>query len=778
MGTLDIGVSGLIAFQRALTTTGQNIANVNTAGYSRQTLELSQRTPEFTGQGFIGTGVQLDGIRRVVDQFVIEQVQTSTATLARLDTFFELSATVDDLLADPETGLTPRIEEFFNAAQDVANDPSSIPARQVLLSEGQSLTDAFQSLEQRLFDLDQNVDTIVNTTITEINGFAQAIAEINQRIAESPGAGSIDRQPNDLLDQRDQLLRELAERVDVRTVQQDDGALNVFIGNGQALVVGVNAAQLTTVQNQYDPTRDEIGLNNGSVSAIISDQIAGGSLGGALDFRDRIRDPAVNALGRLAVGIAETFNAQHQLGQDLDGNLGGNFFTPINSGQFVPFVQDSNTNNVLGTVTAQYGNVADLTTSDYILRYNGGTSYTLTRQTDQQAFNFSGGPGAFTSPEIDGLVLSINPGLQSGSTVQIQPTALATQLFDVNISNAREIAAALPVRTTNNTATNTGTGVVSAGSILDQAAYIPDNYTVILADDSGATADGVIGTITDAGGTDNTLEYQLTINGVNVYTQTEADAPLADLTALRDAINGAANANIALTGVQAYVDTANNRLYLANSPASRQDITVSESLNDSGAANVEAADSVTGYFGSVLTGDGTTTTVSNTLPVYDNAASGYIILDAAGNTEASGTYTAGSNITFNGIQFSINGQPNLGDTFSIQPNTSGVSDNRNALLLAGLQFQQTLNGNNATYLDTYGQLVANVGTTTRQAEVTRQAQDALLQQAIDRRESVSGVNLDEEAANLVRFQQAFQASAQVIAAADTLFQTLIAAIAR
>lgn len=779
MGTLDIGVSALIAFQRALTTTGHNISNVNTEGYSRQSVSFTERTPEFTGSGFIGTGVNVDGVRRLFDQFVVDQLQTTTSSFSKVDNFHQLATRVDDLLADPATGLTPRIESFFNAVQDVANDPSSIPARQVLLSEGQTFADSLQTLDQRLSGIGDNVDTILNTTINEINGFASAIADINQRIALATSTTDSGSQPNDLLDQRDQLIRDLAKRVDVSTVKQDDGTLNVFIGNGQALVVGVNAAQLVTAQNLYDPTRTEIGITNGNTTAIVSDQITGGTLGGALDFRKRILDPAVNSLGRLAVGLAGTFNDQHHLGQDLDGNLGGDFFNPVNGGLNVPFVQDASTNNVFGTVTAQYGNVGNLTTSDYLLRANGGNSYSLTRESDGKTFNFSGGPGTFTSSEYDGFSLTINPGLQAGETVQIRPTVQAAQHFGLAISDTRQIAAALPVRTTTVT-NNTGSAVISAGTVVNASSYIADNYSIILADNSGAVADGATrGVITDdTSVTDNTLEYRLTINGVNVYSQTEADAPLGSLTALRDAINGVANANVAQTGVQAYVDPVNNRLYLANVPASSQPINVSESLVDTGGANIEAADNVTGYFGSALVGDGTTAAVSNALPAFSNTADGYIVLDSAGNTEASGSYTSGGNITFNGIQVSITGQANLGDTFSVDPNTSGVSDNRNALLLAGLQNQQLLAGGNASYLDTYGQLVSSVGTTTRQAEVTRDSQKSLLDQVTAQRESISGVNLDEEAANLVKFQQAFQASAQIIAVTDTLFQTLISAVQR
>ncbi len=317
------GVSGLLAFQRALGTTGHNISNVNTEGYSRQRVELNARPPQGTGSGFIGTGVEVATVARVYDGFLTAQVRAYTSTHSQLQEFYRLAGQVDNLLADPQAGLTPGLQRFFNAVHGVANDPSSIPARQVMLGEGQALIDRFRYLGERLGNLGEGVNTQIRNSVNDINSYAQALADINRRIVQAQG--TVSGQPaNDLLDQRDALIARLAERVAVSTVAQDDGALNVFIGNGQTLVLGGNAYPLTATADPYDPTRLEISYG----TANVSDQLVGGSLGATLDFRARILDPARNELGRLATGLAFSFNAQQRADLNLNDALGGDFFAP------------------------------------------------------------------------------------------------------------------------------------------------------------------------------------------------------------------------------------------------------------------------------------------------------------------------------------------------------------------------------------------------------------------------------------------------------------------
>ena len=314
---LGIGTSGLMAYQRAMATTGNNIANVNSEGYSRQRVEFNERAPQLIGNEYIGRGTEVSAIRRLYDDFLGAQVRTDASGASGLETYYGLASQVNNMLADPQAGLTPAMGRFFAAAQEVANDPSSLPARQVMLSEGESLARRFGDLDERLRSLDSSLNNQMRAVVGEINGLAESIAAINGDIAKSPGQA-----PGELLDQRDRLLQQLSERVSVRIYAQDDGSLNVMVGNGQPLVAGSQARPLAVVQDPYDTSRVEIGFDTGGGPVIISDLLRSGTLGGMLDFRDRLLDPSRNALGQLAVGVASTFNEQQQMGTDLQGEIG------------------------------------------------------------------------------------------------------------------------------------------------------------------------------------------------------------------------------------------------------------------------------------------------------------------------------------------------------------------------------------------------------------------------------------------------------------------------
>ena len=763
-GILGTGVSGLLASQRALSTASNNIANVNTEGYSRQRVELVPNPPQASGFGFIGSGVTISGIERIYDESLTLQVRNSTSGYNQLNEFHTLASQVDNLLADSNAGLMQSLQSFFNAVHDVANDPSSTPARQVLLSEAATLEDRFGYLDQRLNDIRNGINTQIKNTVTDINALTSAIADMNRQISNAltTGAGK----PNDLLDRRDVLIGKLAEKLSVTTVTQQDGTVNVFTGSGQALVAGLDARSLTPIQNVYDPEKMDIGYVLGSNTLNITDQLTGGSLGGMLDFRSRILDSAQNALGHLAVGLTETLNAQHRAGMDLNGNLGGDFFKPLGSTAPEVLAHRNNTGSPAAQIDVSVTDANALTTSDYVLERNGA-SYTLTRLSDNTDFTLTSFPGG--SETIDGLTFSLASGsIADGDRFLVRPSRDGAVGFGLAITNPAQVAAAVPVRTGSSLG-NTGESTISSGSVVDNSAYDGDSYTIRMVDSTAADADGVIGTINDNIGTDNALEYQLVINGTVVYSQNEAAATLPDKTALAAAIND----DVATTGIRAYVDTTNDVLYLANEPQTSLPINVTEQIVDSNAPSLalDATDTITGYFGSSLTGASPSNSIT-----YNGAADSYLVIDSSSNVEAGGSYVPGSAITFNGIQVAIDGQANLGDSFDIDPNSGGVSDNRNALSLANMQTQLTLNRNTTSFEGAYSQLVVDVGSKTRQADINSEAQLGLLNQAIDAREAKSGVNLDEEAADMIRFQQAYQASARVIATADTLFKTLIDAV--
>jgi flagellar hook-associated protein 1 FlgK len=631
-------VSGLLAFQRGLAVTGHNIANVNTPGYSRQRVELVTRTPQFTGGGFVGTGVTSNTVSRVYDGFITTQFRAATSTTSQLEHYHQMAAQVDNLFADPQAGLSPTLQAYFSAVHDVASDPTSIPARQVMLAAANSLAARFHHLDGQLTDMRASVNTEITDTVNEINDLSQGIADINSEIVRYQGfAGG--QVPNDLLDRRDELVRQLAEKVAVTTVPQDDGALNVFIGNGQTLVLGALATDLSVSRDAYDATRYEVAFTVGGTTTVISDALTGGTLGGALQFRNEILDGAQNTLGRVAMALSSSMNDQHQLGMDLTGALGGDFFYDIAASSVQ--VLDNSSNTGSGVVAAAVTDVSALTTSDYLLQRTGA-SYTLTRLSDNSVTTLTTFPGA--SEEVDGVTLTLSSGtIAVGDRILIRPTRQAAGDFAVALTDPSEIAAAAPIRTVT-TLANTGNASISAGTV-------------------------------------------------------NSPPPT--------------NANLTQTVTLTFTSSA------------QFDVNGTGTGNPSGVA-----------------------------------------------------YTSGGNITYNGWTIQINGTPQAGDVFTIQANTNGYSDNRNARLMADLQSTGVLNGSTTTYQDAYGALVADVGTKTHSAEVNYRAQESLLSHVTEARDAVSAVNLDEEAANMMRFQQAYQAAAQMISVSDNVFQTLLAAVRR
>jgi len=623
---LSIGVSGMMANQRALQTTSHNVSNANTDGYSRQRIEFNTRPPQFIGGGYAGTGVQTQAVERIYDNFLNNQVSVYNSSASHAETYARHASLVDELMADPEVGMMPAMEEYFAAVNDVSNDPASVPARQALLSQMETLSDRFNYIDQRLTNVRAQVNTQVKDFISEINALAEGIATTNRTIVNSPkGAGA----PNDLLDERDRLLGLLAEKVSVTTVAQDDGSMNVFVGSGQTLVVGFDANSLEVKPNRFDVTQYEVGLGVGDGTTIdVTRQITGGELGGVLEFRKDLLDTAQNQLGKLAMGLAQTANTQHRLGQDLNGNFGRDVFQ-ISELEVLPGT------GVANVVSATLDDVTELTGSEYLLAYDGA-NYTLRREIDQRVTNLTTLPAT-----VDGFTLNIGAGMVAGDQVLIRPTRQGGQDIAALVKDPREVAAGAPVMSSANSS-NTGTADISAGSIA-YTSNLPLSTAVSLTYDAGANAFVVGGAV-------------------------PAVSPVA--------------------------------------------------------------------------------------------------------------FSSGASFAVNGMEFQVTGVPAHGDQFVIDNSPNSVSDNRNMLKMADLQTSSILDGGESTYQEVYGQLVVDVGIKTNQAVTTERAQSNLLEQAQKAQQSYSGVNMDEEAANLMKYQQAYQASAQVISTANTIFDTLLSAMRR
>jgi flagellar hook-associated protein 1 len=458
---LSTSVSGLLAFQRALDVTSNNVANAATPGYSVESVDLAEQPSQASSSGFFGGGVDVATVQRSYDQALAQQVRSSQSAYSSFNAFATQAAQVDNMLSDSSTGLTASLQAFVNALQNVANSPSSTAQRQVLLGQAQALTQQLQSYDSQLTHYDGNIESQISSSVSQINTLAGNIATLNQQIASALGATG--QPPNALLDQRDQLIDQLSKYVSVSTATQSDGELNVYIGTGQGLVTGSTAQSLTTVPSLYDPTRLDVGLATGGGStADITSQITGGTLGGLLSVRSQVIDPTRNALGQVAVGLTTIVNQQQAMGMDLTGSPGQPMFAV---GAVQALAASTNTGGASLNVTR--GSLSALTTDNYEMQYLGG-SWHLTDLTSGQAVPMAGN-GTGASPfQAAGLSIVVSGAPANGDSFEIRPTAAATQGLAVTLTNPAQIAAASPIQASAG-ASNTGTGVIASQAVINPA---------------------------------------------------------------------------------------------------------------------------------------------------------------------------------------------------------------------------------------------------------------------------------------------------------------------
>lgn len=471
---LSIGISGLKVHQTALAITGHNIANVDTEGYSRQDVSIVNNSPQYSGGVWIGSGSMVDDVSRIYDEFLVGQLQKDTATFNYFDTLSTNAEQIDKLLADPSTGVQPGIENMFGALQAAIDDPSSLPARQVVISESQGLVERFQSIQDRLNDSNNILNGQMGAMATQISTLGESIAELNVQISFATSSSN-GNPPNDLMDRRDLALKDLAELVSVSVVEQD-GSINVFIGSGQPLVIGNEFNTITTQTGTDDPTRDSVVFTLNGVVQDITEQIEGGQLGGLLDYRTDVLDPVMNTLGRVALALQFNMNEQHALGIDIDGQAGGLFFEDINDPAIAQSRVISNANNALPNDRILSVNITDpnlLETSDYEVSFLGPNDYIfkVTRVSDGEELLTSSLSTVFPeSFDIEGFDLTFEAGsFKEGDKFYLVPTRSAAQYIELDIKIPQEIALATAVMTEYDIG-NQGSAVISSGVVYDASA--------------------------------------------------------------------------------------------------------------------------------------------------------------------------------------------------------------------------------------------------------------------------------------------------------------------
>ena len=434
MSIFSIGLTGLNAARNALYTTSNNISNVYTPGYNRELVILGENMP--------GQGVAVNDVQRQFDQYVADQLNTANSKTSALQTYQTQISQIDNLLADEDAGLAPLMQNFFSSVSDLAGAPSDPAARQGVIGSADTLSAQFRSFDQYLTDMSSGLDGQLHDEVTQINNNAQQIASLNKQISLAKARQG--EAPNSLLNQRDKLVADLNQRLDVRVSVQDGGSYNISLGNGQPLVTGERAFQLQTMSSAEDPSRTVIGYQDsgGNLVELDDSSFSGGSLGGLLTFRDETLDPTRNQLGLLAASFASAINEVHEQGTDLNGDAGKALFS---IGKPLGYANDKNSGSAGIDVVFDDANVDQLTGSDYDLQVSDAATgeFQITRRdTGETTTATLDGDGKLSFGGVT-VTVSDPTALVDGDRFQVQPTRAAAAGFENQIHDTSEIAAGL-----------------------------------------------------------------------------------------------------------------------------------------------------------------------------------------------------------------------------------------------------------------------------------------------------------------------------------------------
>lgn len=669
MSLLNIGMSGLAAGHASLLTTGNNIANVDTVGYSRQQTVQSTNGSNQYGNVFIGTGTTLSDVRRVYNSYLDAQLQTTTSLNSDAQAYLGQATQVDKLLSDSGTGITKTLQSFFASLQTLSGSANDTAARQALLTNAQGLSSRFNSISQQLSQQGSYINDQLGSMADQVNKLAATVASYNQKISQVGTSGGT---PNELLDQRNEAVRQLSELIGVQ-VSDNNGSLDVSLGNGQSLVLGNTVSTLRVQSDKADPTRSSIIMETGSTSIDITKMVSGGEMGGLLRYRDDVLTPAVNGLGRIAMVVADQVNKQLGQGLDQSGNFGSSLFNDINSAVAIAQRSIANASNktASGNLDVTIKDTSKLAASDYQVTFTSATGYSVRRLSDNSdmgTFTL----GATPAPVIDGFSLSLNGApVSAGDTFKITPTRGAAADLTTVMTDIKRLATAAPLTSTNAQG-NDGTGTISQPKLS---------------------------------------------TSLDIYDSVQSQE-------VQGAVKAAMPIRLLMTSGTAY---------------------------------------------EVFDAKGTRLGTGNIVPGQTN------------DLDIQVPYTDGSGAakTF-GVAMTVSGSPAKGDSFNIAMTAAGSTDNRNAQALLGLQTKATVGATatdpGASLSDAYGGLVSSVGAKTKQGQTDATATGAILTQARDSRDSLSGVDLDEETGNLIKYQQYYSASSQIIKSAQEIFTTLLNAL--
>ncbi|ALO46649.1 flagellar hook-associated protein FlgK [Pseudohongiella spirulinae] len=462
---LNTAITGIRLNQTAMSVTGHNIVNANTEGYTRQSVIQSTNPATATAAGYLGTGVNIDQINRHTEKYLVDQVIRDMGVLSEADAYLVNVSQVNNLLAADQTNLANTMNGFFDAVNQAVNDPGSMLGRELLMTQSQQMVAGFKAIESRLLEQNSAVNKQLQGAADNITSLGQQIAALNKSIGD---AGSGNGSPNDLLDKLDVLVQELGRYVNVSTVARDNGAQDIFVGQGQALVVGTASQTVRAIPGATDASRFDLVFQSKSESKVVNRLMTGGEVGGLLRFRQDALLPAIGSVGLLATSIAAGVNEQNKLGMNLEGSLGGNIFRDVNDPRIAASRVKSSLNNLPPNdreLNVTIESLADLQVSDYELKFDGpGKKYTLVRLSDNKVVADGLLSDAMPqSVKVDGFSLNFEGGsYQVGDRFLLKPTSSGATDMSVQIKRAEEFAFASPIRVQTGSANQGGARVLSS----------------------------------------------------------------------------------------------------------------------------------------------------------------------------------------------------------------------------------------------------------------------------------------------------------------------------
>ncbi|MGL4205813.1 MAG: flagellar hook-associated protein FlgK [Aeromonadaceae bacterium] len=658
---LSIGSSGVLAQQKLLWTTSNNITNINTQGYTRQSTILYTNGT--------GLGVGMSQTNRLLDLYAQAEVRRDTSEFKYYQSAYNQLAVTDQLLSDSSNSISTSLNSYFKAFQAANESPNTDASRESLMSQIKAINNRFQTISGSLNKQYSTINNKVEGEVKSINDLLAGVNELNQQIAKS--GGNTDGTELNLVDQRDELIRQLSEKMDIRTVAQSNGTVLVNLSTGQSLVLAGGAASLSVTQGNPDATQTGLQLTIGSSKATLNTAV-GGSLGGLYEARAGL-EPVQRELGQLAVALSDAMNSQNKLGMTLNNQLGSDLFTlPTSKG----LANANNSGSGAISVAFMAGKGSEVTPNDFEVKFTAGNTfevYMLDGDTKSLVTSGSTPPALFQMPDY-GIEFTVSGTPAAGDSLLLQPTRDAAANIGIAVSRGEDIALAASVKTSA-AASNYGSAKISLAGVYN----------------TGAGSDFT------ASALQTSAPHTVKIDSAGNYEVYDGSSPAVLLGVAPAASKGQdlfANMELPLGGPKSYPDV-------------------------------------------------------KVQPGFD---------------------------------VNVSGVAKANDEFSIDFNTNGFSDNYNGLALANLQTQDLVRKGNSTAADNkmtfnegFSATLSTLGSKVSSLKTNADAAEAKQSQSLDRFNSEAGVNMDEEAANLVRFQQAYAASAQIISTARAIFDTLLGA---